>query len=122
MAQQQDLEIMQGSDYNQVFKFFEDEEKTIPLDLTGVTAAMKIRLEDYDGKVLIDLVSPTNLSINEGASTIGVNIPSAMSSALSPVNKGDDSISGVYDLEITNAGIVTRVVQGVAIITREATR
>ena len=122
MAQQQDLEIMQGSDYNQVFKFFEDEEKTIPLDLTGVTAAMKIRLEDYDGKVLIDLVSPTYLSINEGASTIGVNIPSAMSSALSPVNKGDDSISGVYDLEITNAGIVTRVVQGVAIITREATR
>jgi hypothetical protein len=123
MAQQQDLEIQQGSDYYQVFKFFEDEAKTIPLDLTGSTAMMYIRRDDYDGAKLVTLESELDggLSINEAASTISVSIPAAVTSAILAV-KGDDSIPGVYDLEIYGVGTAIRVVQGAVIISREVTR
>jgi len=122
MAQEADLEIQQGSDYYQVFKFYEDEAMTIPLDLTGSTASMMIRRDDFDGAKLITLSSETGgLSINAGASTISVSIVAALTSAITSA-KGDDAIPGVYDLEIYNAGATTRIVQGAVTISREVTR
>jgi hypothetical protein len=123
MAQQADLEIQQGSDYYQVFKFFEDEAKTIPLDLLGATAAMVIRRDDFDGAKLITLSSEDDggLTINNSASTIAISIAAAQTSSITAI-KGDDAIPGVYDLEIYDSGAITRVVQGFVTITREVTR
>jgi len=122
MAQEQDLEIQQGSDYTQVLKFFEDEAKTIPYDLAGSTADMIIRRDNHDGAKLVTLSSETGgLEINAGASTIAIKISAAQTSAITAV-KGDDAIPGVYDLEVSNAGTITRVVQGAVNISREVTR
>jgi len=123
MAQEQDLEIQQGSDYHQVFKFYEDEARTIPLNLAGSTAAMVIRRDDFDGAKLITLSSDVDggLTINAGASTIAVSIAAAKTSAITAI-KGDDAIPGVYDMEIYNADTTTRIVQGAVTISREVTR
>jgi hypothetical protein len=111
----------QGSHFAPTFKFYTDSVNTVPMDLTGATATMQFRKDDYDGKLLLSLSSPSGgLTIDTGASTIQVVITAAASTAIR-ADKGDDSIIGRYDLEITIAGQKTRVMQGDFSISREVT-
>lgn len=121
-VQVENLTIYQGSTYTQPFRFWADSANTVPLSLTGATAAMKARRGDKDGNLLFSLTSSDGLTINTVASTITVTLPAATSAAITKTLRGDDTIEGVYDMEVTIGGVVTRVLEGSVTISREVTR
>ena len=85
-----------------------------PVDLTGFTAAMKIK-DRVGGNLLISLVSPTNIVIDATGKTITVTIGSEVSAAFT-------WLSGVYDLEmISPTGVVTALLSGAVAVTDEVT-
>ncbi|MDN4590850.1 hypothetical protein DBA29_20425 [Xenophilus aerolatus] len=120
MAQEVALTIDQGSQYVQPFKFFADEGNTDILDLSGASAAMQFKRDDYDGAVVLALTSASGLVIDAAQGTITATITAAQTAAIK-VMKGDDSVTGRYDLEIEVGGVKKRVLQGDFTITREVT-
>ncbi|MDM0042160.1 hypothetical protein QTI05_24190 [Variovorax sp. J22R193] len=118
---QKDIEINQGDDYEQVFKFYSDTNNTVPLDMTGATLAMKVRQNNYDGKVL--LASPTNITLTLDAplSKATIQVTSAASLVLA-TTKDTDEIDAIYDLHMTKGGITTRLMEGACIINRIVTK
>lgn len=87
-----------------------------PVNLTGYSARMQVRSSYDSEEVLASLVSPTDITLGGALGTILVTI-SATSTQLLTIQEG------VYDLELQSAGgVVTRLLQGKATISREVTR
>ena len=115
-AGQLDLKIDQGATWSQVITITTDVAGTIPLNLTGYTAAMMLR-STYDvASPSVSLTSPSGgLVLGGAAGTITATIPAATTATLAGTY--------VYDLTITSpSGTVTRQLQGTVTINPAATR
>jgi hypothetical protein len=103
------LKVYQGDTYSWSFALWQDRARTLPVDLTGVTAKAEIR--DRPGG---PLVLPLPLSIT---------LPNMIVADLSR----DDSLrlerrNGVWDLQLTlDDGTVTTIVSGHVLVTASVT-
>lgn len=117
MATQYDLSIDQGTTWSRTLTLKDSSDD--PIDLTNYTAAMMVRA-DYDKAALLTATTENNkIDIVAAEGTITITFLPADTTALS---FHGDSLDCVYDVEIYNAGVVTRIVQGSLTISREVTR
>lgn len=117
--------IEQGSTTNFEVRYLDDSSN--PINLSGYQARMQLRPSVESETILLSLSSslqPDGTGLNMSGSTgalplssgsIGVYISAATSSALT-------FSEAVYDLEISNATTVTRLLQGKIKLSREVTR
>lgn len=91
---------------------------SVPRNLTGMTARMKIKETIDDSTALVELTTSNggivfaNQSTNPGEGYI--TISATATAAL-------DFDRGVYDLELVDSAIVSRILQGKVIFRREVT-
>lgn len=112
-----DLCIPKGTTYDHRFYYWDDEECTIPVNLTGATAEMMIR-QDYSSTTAewSGSTAGGGITINGGEGYVDVQIDSVTTTAFT-------FETGVYDLELTMpSGDVIRMVEGTVTITEEVTR
>lgn len=115
-----DICIFQGATFDQTL-VYETGEPSTPVDLSGYTAKMQIRSKPESKAVILELSTSAgnnritlNYLGNNGA--IRLFISAADTSSLSSCN------DAVYDLELYNGSVVTRIMQGNVIISPEVTR
>lgn len=85
-----------------------------PVGLAGYIARMKIK-DRIGGTTIANLVSPTNITLDDVTKTITITIAAAVTAAYTFSN-------GVYDLELESAGgIVTEVAAGKVKLIKEVT-
>ncbi len=83
-----------------------------PVDLTGYTASMQIRPKVGDTTIIHDLTS--DIIVDAAANTISLVISAADTATF-------DFFKGVYDLELTNAGVTTKLASGTITLVKEVT-
>jgi hypothetical protein len=109
-----DILIEQGATYSQVISY---KESGVAINLTGYTARMQVRATLEAASTLVELTTANSrIALGGTAGTISLTISATDTAALT-------SGRGVYDLElVSGSGIVTRLLQGVATISRNVTR
>jgi hypothetical protein len=109
-----DILIEQGATYSQVITY---KDNGVAVNLTGYTARMQVRATLESASTLVELTTANSgIALGGTAGTITLTIAAADTAALT-------SGRGVYDLElVSGSGIVTRLLQGVATISRNVTR
>ncbi len=108
-----DIKIYQGATFSQTFTW-KDETDT-PINLTGYSARMQIRASVDSSSTLVSLTSGSGITLGGAAGTIAVLISATDTASLSQ--------NGVYDLElVSGSGVVTRLLQGNVIVSKEVTR
>jgi hypothetical protein len=109
-----DILIEQGATYSQVITY---KEAGVAVNLTGYTARMQVRATLESASTLVELTTANSrIALGGTAGTITLSISATETAALT-------SGRGVYDLElVSGSGIVTRLLQGVATISRNVTR
>jgi hypothetical protein len=113
-AAQTNLCICQGSNLQQKFRWLSDD---TPVDLTGYSARSMFRETAESSTVALSLTSSGGTISLGGVS--GTIILSASAASTSAITAG----RYVFDLEMINAsGVVRRLVEGTATVTREVTR
>ena len=105
----QNITWIKGDTFNPIMRFYSDEAKTAPIDLTGRTYRMQFR--DREGTELLTAETGNGITIggadnNELAFDFIMDVPVG---------------TNLYDLEQTNNGVVTTIVGGFAIIKTEIT-
>lgn len=121
-----DICIFQGATFSQTL-FYETGTPSTPVNLTGYSAKMQIRSSHKSKVVILELSTTTGggngritLGTNGDFSTGAINLfISASDTAQLSVC---DEIKPVYDLELINGSIVTRILQGNVTIAPEVTR
>jgi hypothetical protein len=113
-----DICIFQGATFDQTL-FYETGEPSTPVNLAGYTAKMQIRSKPESKAVILEL-STTNgrITLNYGSNNgaIRLFILATDTATLSVCDKA------VYDLELYNGAVTTRILQGNVIISPEVTR
>ena len=106
------ISAKQGATYSQTFTVEND---GTPWNLSSYSARMQVRRSFSDSGKLLDLVSPTNITLSSvGVITITV---SALSMADVPSGRW------LYDLEVqSSGGEVYRVLEGRFVVSPEVTR
>ncbi len=109
-----DILIEQGATFSQVITY---KEAGVAVNLTGYTARMQVRATLESASTLVELTTANSrIALGGAAGTISLTISATDTAALT-------SGRGVYDLElVSGSGIVTRLLQGVATISRNVTR
>jgi hypothetical protein len=109
-----DLLIEQGATFSQVITY---KDNGVAVNLTGYTARMQVRATLESASTLVELTTANSrIALGGTAGTISLTIAAADTAALTAGR-------GVYDLElVSGSGIVTRLLQGVATISRNVTR
>lgn len=110
-----DITIEQGATWNLVLTW---KINSTPVDLTSYTARLQARVDIDDPEVILSLTTDANGGITLGGAlgTITLSRNAAQTAVL-------QSGEFVYDLElISNAGEVTRLVQGSLSVSAEVTR
>jgi hypothetical protein len=109
-----DLLIEQGATFSQVITY---KDNGVAVNLQGFTARMQVRATLEAATALIELTTANGrIALGGTAGTITLTISATDTEALT-------SGRGVYDLElVSGSGIVTRLLQGVATISRNVTR
>lgn len=110
MAYTYNLSIEQGATFEQEIRYKDSTGN--PIDLTGYTAKMQIR-NAKDNTLVIEL-STDNGKITITENQLNIVISATETSAMSLKDM-------VYDLEITKDSIVTRLLQGNVVISKEVT-
>jgi hypothetical protein len=106
------ISAKQGATYSQTFTVEND---GTPWNLTGYLARMQVRRSFSDSGKLLDLVSPTNITL----SSVGVITVTVSASAMADVPSG----RWLYDLEVqSTGGEVYRVLEGRFVVSPEVTR
>lgn len=109
MALKANLLIDQGSTYNTTLSLTTEMDE--PMDLSGYTGAAQLRKHFTSSNSF-----SFDVSLNENAGTVMLSL-----SANSTANISAGRY--VYDVEITSAsGVVTRVVEGMVVVTPNVTR
>jgi hypothetical protein len=115
MAVQYIVEIDQGADW--FFNVTYEQPAGTPVNITGYTAALQLRSLPETPTAALSLATGGNgITITGLAGLVAVHATAAQTGAI---------ISGdyYYDLEITSqAGVVTRLVQGQALVNPQVTR
>ena len=109
-----DILIEQGATYSQVVTY---KESGVAVNLTGYTARMQVRSTLESATTVVELTTANGrITLGGAAGTITLTISATDTASLTAGR-------GVYDLElVSGSGIVTRLVQGVATISRNVTR
>jgi hypothetical protein len=114
-AAKYDLVIEQGTDYIKSFNL-KNPDNSIK-DLNGFTAKMQIRQYKFDAEAKYEASTANGkilIAVNSG--TVQLRFPN-QDTANFDFNKG------VYDIELTDqSGIITRLMEGEVIISKEVTR
>lgn len=113
-----DICIFQGATFNQTL-FYETGEPSAPVNLTGYTAKMQIRSKPESKAIILELstaVGNGRIILNETTGSIRLLISATDTATLSVCDKA------VYDLELYNGAVTTRILQGNVIISPEVTR
>ncbi len=109
-----DILIEQGATFSQVITY---KDKGVAVNLTGYTARMQVRSTLESATTIVELTTANSrIALGGAAGTITLTISATDTAALTAGR-------GVYDLElVSGSGIVTRLLQGVATISRNVTR
>ena len=109
-----DILIEQGATYSQLVTY---KEAGVAINLTGYTARMQVRSTLESASTVVELTTANGrIALGGAAGTITLTISATDTAALTAGR-------GVYDLElVSGSGIVTRLLQGVATISRNVTR
>ena len=113
-----DICIFQGATFDQTL-FYETGEPSTPVDLAVYTAKMQIRSKPESKAVILELsTSNGRITLNYGSNNgaIRLFISATDTALLSVCDKA------VYDLELYNGAVTTRILQGNVIISPEVTR
>lgn len=86
-----------------------------PVNLTGYTAAMQVRINPSETDTILSLTSGSGITLGGTAGTIAVNVSANTMGSATPG-------SFVYDLELNSGGQVTRLLQGAFTIQAEVTK
>lgn len=110
-----DVTIYQGASFSRVLTW-KDEEGTA-INLTGYTARLHMRSsQDADTPFVTLTTENGGIALGGAAGTITLSISAASTAAITDT-------SGVYDLELVSAsGIVTRLLAGEVLVSKEVTR
>lgn len=84
-------------------------------DVTGYTAALQIRETIDSDTVLVSLTSSAGIAVGTTNGQFVITMTATQTSAIK-VDKA------VYDLEVTKSAVVTRLLQGDVVVSREVTR
>lgn len=120
------LRIEQGTTVNIDLQYVDNAET--PIDLTGYTGRMQIKSDYANNNPITYLTATTEASSSEAHITfsgslgnntpsdgvIGIHIPAATTAAF-------DFCRGRYDLELVSGSNVTRLLEGVVILSKEVT-
>jgi len=112
-----DITIYQGETFDRTFTYNTGTLASYtPVDLTGYTARMQIRERLEDSTTIAELTTENSKIVLGGvAGTIQLLLTDTETSAI--------TTNGVYDLElISGGGVVTRLMQGKTILSKEVTR
>lgn len=93
----------------------------VPIDLTGYSARMMLRVKYSDAAPLVSLTSETNggIEIDGARGLLNITMTDEQTGALC----ASKEVEGVYDLEVENAdGVVTRLLAGRWLAKPEATK
>jgi len=115
MAENYSFTIDQGADWylNITYK----DSTGAAINLTGYTAAMQFRLTVSSATAAISLTQASGITITGATGNLAIRATAAQTATLLDSEKYD------YDLEITSpAGVVTRLIQGVASVSPQVTR
>ncbi|MDF2435466.1 MAG: hypothetical protein JWP44_5097 [Mucilaginibacter sp.] len=108
------IEIKEGADYSVTFTY-EDPETTLPIDLTGYSAVMKVR-QGYDGYARLDVDLSFTPTLGGADGTVQVLIPGSSTNNLMWT-------VGVYDVFLTSpAGRVTKLIGGFFVVIPSVTK
>ena len=115
-----DICIFQGATFDQTL-FYETGEPSTPVNLAGYTAKMHIRSKPESKAVILELSTQAGnnrITLNYGSQNgaIRLFISATDTAQLSVCDKA------VYDLELYNGSVTTRILQGNVIISPEVTR
>lgn len=114
MAVQYNVEIDQGADW--FFNVTYENPAGTPVNITGYTAALQLRSLPQSPDAVLSLTTGSGITITGATGLVAIH---ATANQTRIIDEGDY----YYDLEITsNSGIVTRLVQGQAIVSAEVTR
>lgn len=114
MATRYDLIVDAGATYTDTITFRDSAGALV--NLTGYTAAMKIRPTVESSTVSLSLTQASGLTLGGAAGTVLITISAAQSTAL-------DSGNFVYDLKVTSAGgVATRLVEGTVTVNADVSR
>jgi len=105
-----DLNLYRGDSYAWQFRLWQDEEKTIPLDLTGATVLAQWR-DKIDGTIVVTLDKD-------------ITLPNIIEIAITPALwVGAPPKGGVWDLQVTQAdGQVLTPVGGSVTVTSDVSK
>ena len=109
--------IEQGTDMNKQLTFYTDSTKVTPIDLSAYTIKMQIRREKDSIEVIDTLVSGGARIDTTNAAT-GIIILKWTAA----ITEAFDFDTAVYDLEITLAGVVSRMLEGTITLSKEVTK
>lgn len=104
------LLVYQGATFDQTFTLTVSGS---PVNLTGYTAAMKVRATPAADAVL-SLTNGSGITLGGAAGTVAVVITATQTTAI-PAGQY------LYDLKLTSAGVVTRFIQGTFKVSAEIT-
>lgn len=108
--------IEQGTTFNPVLTYTDNSEPAVPINLTGYTARMQIRLKQTDTNFIEELTDGNGITLGGAAGTIALFISDTDTAAFTFTN-------AVYDLElIDGSGIVIRLLTGTVTLSTETTR
>jgi hypothetical protein len=112
MSGKYNIVAKQGATFSKTFTVSND---GTPWDLTSYSGRMQVRRSFSDSTKLVDLVSPTNITL----SNVGVIAVTITASVMSTVPAG----RWLYDLEVQSAGgEVYRLLEGRFAVTPEVTK
>lgn len=114
MAVVYNVEIDQGADWYLDVQY--DNPDGTPVILTSYTAALQLRSLPSDPTAVLSLTTGSGITITALTGLVAIHATATQTRAI------DDGVY-YYDLEITSPlGIVTRLVQGQAVVSPEVTR
>ena len=115
-SEQLTLTIEQGATFDITLTW--KDENDVLIDLTGYSARMQIRSTISAAASLHELTdSNGGIVLGDAAGTIQLLITAADTAALAFPGK-----SAVYDLELVNGTVVTRLLRGTVLLSKEVTR
>jgi len=111
--------IEQGTTFNPVLTYTDNSTPAVPIDLSGYTARMQIRLKQTDATFIVGgelTTENSGITLGGAAGTVTLLITDTVTTAFT-------FASAVYDLElIDGSGIVSRLLTGTVTLSTETTR